>query len=180
MILRPFWPPYTVGTLTIRIGFGVFYTMIVITSPQNPIMIVKAPTLPSALQPELEPQGSVLLLSFASGSLQVCRGRCTACVQLIAARDYIDLAQTHSYHSISANNIVNSNNTILNLYSYYEHLYNMHDRYYRNSQSSTYLKFQLPEAPWLLQETVSSPQSSQTCLRYFPQTLSYKPTTSEP
>ena len=33
-----------IGALIIRIGFGVYYTIIIIRSPQNPILISKAPT----------------------------------------------------------------------------------------------------------------------------------------
>ena len=35
-----------IGALIIRIGFGVYYTIITIRNPQNPILIIKAPTLP--------------------------------------------------------------------------------------------------------------------------------------
>ena len=36
-----------IGGLLIRIGFRVDYTIIIIRSPQNPILIMKAPKLPS-------------------------------------------------------------------------------------------------------------------------------------
>ena len=36
----------------IRIGFGVYYTIIVIRNPQNPILIIKAPTLGLGLSEE--------------------------------------------------------------------------------------------------------------------------------
>ena len=35
-----------IGALIIGIGFGVYYTIITIRNPQNPILIIKAPTLP--------------------------------------------------------------------------------------------------------------------------------------
>ena len=34
-----------IGALIIRIGFGVYYTIILIRNPQNPVLIIKAPTL---------------------------------------------------------------------------------------------------------------------------------------
>ena len=34
-----------IGALIIRIGLGVYYTIHIIRNPQNPILIIKAPTL---------------------------------------------------------------------------------------------------------------------------------------
>ena len=34
-----------IGALIIRIGFGEYYTIIILRNPQNPILIIKAPTL---------------------------------------------------------------------------------------------------------------------------------------
>ena len=34
-----------IGTLMIRIRFGVYYTIIIIRNPQNPILTIKAPIL---------------------------------------------------------------------------------------------------------------------------------------
>ena len=48
----------------IRIGFGVYYTKIIIRSPQNPILIIKAPTLPHEPSVEARP---VRMLTAASG-----------------------------------------------------------------------------------------------------------------
>ena len=39
--------------IIIRIGFGVYYTIMTIRHPQNPILIIKAPTLSAALPPVL-------------------------------------------------------------------------------------------------------------------------------
>ena len=36
---------HNIGALMIRMGFGLYYTIIVMRSPQNPILIIKAPTL---------------------------------------------------------------------------------------------------------------------------------------
>ena len=45
----PVWN--SIGALIVRIGFGVYYTIIIIRSPQNPILIIEAPILhPCRLQ----------------------------------------------------------------------------------------------------------------------------------
>ena len=36
-----------IGALIIRIGFGVYSTIIITRSPQDPILIIKAPVVPS-------------------------------------------------------------------------------------------------------------------------------------
>ena len=33
---------YNIGAFRIRIGFGVYYTIIIVRNPQNPILIIKA------------------------------------------------------------------------------------------------------------------------------------------
>ena len=38
-----------IGALTIRIGFGLYSTRIIIRSTQNPILIIKAPAVYTAL-----------------------------------------------------------------------------------------------------------------------------------
>ena len=38
-----------IGALIVRIGFGVYPTIIIIRNPQNPILILKAPTLRNSL-----------------------------------------------------------------------------------------------------------------------------------
>ena len=40
--MAPNREPYTIGPLIIRIRFGVYYTIIIIRNPQNPILIFQA------------------------------------------------------------------------------------------------------------------------------------------
>ena len=42
------------------IGFGVYYTIIIIRSPQNPILIIKAPTLEGSAVPFASSQSRIL------------------------------------------------------------------------------------------------------------------------
>ena len=61
---------HKIGALMIRIGFGVYYAIIIIMNPQHPILIIKAPTLEGSAVPFATSQSRILCfaLSIQHGS----------------------------------------------------------------------------------------------------------------
>ena len=67
-----------IGALVIRTGFGAYYTIIIIRNPQNPILIIKAPTLRQAAGQKPAPvlQANMPLSLAAGHEAGLCMGGC--------------------------------------------------------------------------------------------------------